>query len=75
MSDIMLLRWIRALFEKKRLRVAGFPGAQDAIMALRARGIRVTPGGGDFEHWRLGDFMMTDADLIQFAVNRGLIAG
>jgi hypothetical protein len=31
--------------------------------------------GDEFQHWQMGDFIMTDADLVRFAVSRGLIAG
>jgi hypothetical protein len=34
----------------------------------------VTPCRDDFQHWQLGDFTMTDDDLIRFAVSRGMIA-
>ncbi|MBE7243828.1 MAG: hypothetical protein INR63_02665 [Actinomycetospora chiangmaiensis] len=57
----------------KRLRSGDLLGPQEAVRALCARGIRVTPCGDDFQHWQIGDFLMTDADLIRFAVNRGLL--
>lgn len=46
----------------------------EAAAALRIHGILVTPCGDDFQHWRMGDFTMTEADVIRFAVSRGLIA-
>jgi hypothetical protein len=46
----------------------------EAVAALRAEGSTVTPCGDDFQHWKMGDFIMTDADLIRYAVSRGMIA-
>jgi hypothetical protein len=47
----------------------------EAVAALRAGGLTVTPhtDKDDFQHWRLGDLMMTEAAVVQFAVSRGLI--
>lgn len=47
----------------------------EAAAALRTHGILVMPCGDDFQHWQMGDFIMTEADVIRFAVSRGLIAG
>ncbi|MGH1570779.1 hypothetical protein ACRAWG_09105 [Methylobacterium sp. P31] len=74
-GPLMLIRWIRAVVGGERQRIAHLPLAQDAVRALRTDGIMVMPCGDEFQHWQLGDFVMTDADLIRFAVSRGLIAG
>jgi hypothetical protein len=71
----MLILWIRGLLGQRRPRIAHLPHAQDAVRALRTDGTTVTPCGDEFQHWQLGDFVMTDDDLIRFAVSRGLIAG
>lgn len=47
----------------------------EAAAALRAHGILVTPCGDEFQHWQMGDFIMTEDAVIRFAVSRGLIAG
>jgi hypothetical protein len=72
MYKLMLGRWMRGFVGR---RAADLPCAQDAVAALRALGTAVTPCGDEFQHWQMGDFIMTDADLIRFAVSRGLIAG
>jgi hypothetical protein len=46
----------------------------EAVAALRVYGIVATPCGDDFQHWQMGDFTMTEAEVIDFAVSRGLIA-
>lgn len=73
-SPPMLILWIRGLFGQRRQRITHLPLAQDAVRALRTIGTTVTPCGDEFQHWQLGDFVMTDDDLIRFAVSRGLIA-
>ena len=45
----------------------------DAIEALRVGGLTVTPCGDDFQHWQMGDFIMTDAAVIELAVSTGVI--
>jgi hypothetical protein len=44
-----------------------------AIAALLADDISVTPCGDDFQHWQMGDFIMTEAAVIQYAVSIGAI--
>ena len=48
----------------------------EAVAALRASGRMVTPYGDrdDFQHWRMGDFTMAEADVIKYAESRGLIS-
>ncbi|QGY03509.1 hypothetical protein MMSR116_17655 [Methylobacterium mesophilicum SR1.6/6] len=69
-----LIRRTKGLVGKKRQRASNHPLVQDALAALRAQGTKVVPYGDDFQHWQLGDFLMTDADLVHFAVSRGIIA-
>ncbi len=44
-----------------------------AADALRAAGVAIEPTGDDLEGWRVGDFTMSDADLVRLAVSRGLM--
>lgn len=46
--------------------------AQDAAEALIALGWPIQPHGPDMEHWRIGDLIMTDEDLIGMATRRGI---
>ncbi len=41
--------------------------AQDAAEALIALGWPVTPYGPDMDRWQIGDFILTDADLMALA--------
>lgn len=41
--------------------------AQGAAEALIALGLPISPDGPDMEHWRIGDFVMTDEELIGLA--------
>ena len=72
---IAVITGLIQLLERGRQRAGDCPVAQDAVAALRANGIMVIPCGDEFQHWQMGDFIMTDADLVRFAVSRGLIAG
>ncbi|MGH1572063.1 hypothetical protein ACRAWG_16950 [Methylobacterium sp. P31] len=72
MYKLILRLWMKGSVGR---RAANLPGVQDAVVALRAFGTAVTPCGDDFQHWQMGDFIMTDADVIRFAVSRGMIAG
>lgn len=47
--------------------------AQDAAEALIAIGYPVSPEGEDMECWRLGDFLMSDEDLLAFAARKGIV--
>ena len=44
-----------------------------AVAALRASDLTVTPCGDDFQHWQMGDFIMTEAAVIQYAVSIGVV--
>jgi hypothetical protein len=46
--------------------------AQDAAKALIALGCPVRPVGTDWELWKIGDFVMTDKELIGLAARRGI---
>ena len=45
----------------------------EAVAALRAAGIAVTPIGDEFERWQIGDLVFCDADLLRLAESRGLV--
>ncbi|MBP1183040.1 hypothetical protein JOE48_005004 [Methylobacterium sp. PvR107] len=64
--------WLRRRASKTQPK--RFAHVLEAAAALRVHGILVTPCGDDFQHWQMGDFTMTEADVIRFAVSRGLIA-
>lgn len=71
---LQVLVWLhRRMIRPKPIRPARI---LEAVAALRASGRTVTPYGDhdDFQHWRMGDFIMMEADVIQYAVNRGLIS-
>ena len=69
MFKLAFPRWMR-----RRAGRHATPCVQEAAAALRAEGTMVTPCGDEFQHWRMGDFIMTEAAVIHFAVSRGLIA-
>ncbi len=46
--------------------------AQDAAEALIALGWPVTPTGPDMDRWAIGDFELTDDELIGLATRRGI---
>lgn len=46
--------------------------AQDAAEALIALGWPIQPHGPDMERWRIGEFVMNDAELIAFAARQGI---
>lgn len=51
----------------------GFPdAAQDAAEALIALGWPVAPAGPDMDRWAIGDFELTDEELIGLAARRGI---
>jgi hypothetical protein len=71
MYKLMLPRWVRGFVGR---RGGHLPCVQDAVAALRAVETAVTPCGDDFQHWQIGDFIMTEADVVRYAVSRGLLA-
>jgi len=44
-----------------------------AATALKAAGVEIAPIGEELEHWRIGDFIRSDADVWRLAVSRGLV--
>lgn len=46
--------------------------AQDAAEALIAIGWPVSPVGADWDLWKIGDFVLTDDELIGLAARRGI---
>jgi len=52
--------------------VSDLLAAQDAAEALIVLGWPVAPAGDDLELWRIGDFEMTDDDLIGLATRQGI---
>lgn len=44
-----------------------------AAAALKADGVEIAPIGEEFEHWRIGDFIWSDADVWRLAASRGLV--
>ena len=72
-----LRRWARNLsgfFRTRRGARTNPPTLAAAVAALRAGGTTVTPCGDDFQHWQMGDFQMTEAELIHLAVSQGVIS-
>lgn len=53
------------------------PDAPDPALlaqsALIAAGIHVEPVGEEMGKWVIGDFVMSDADLVRLALSRGLM--
>lgn len=45
----------------------------DAVDALRAAGIAVTPIGDELESWQIGCFTFSDTELLRLAESRGLV--
>lgn len=45
---------------------------QDAADGLLALGWPVRPAGDDMETWRIGDFKLTDEELIELVARRGI---
>lgn len=45
----------------------------EAIAALRAAGVAVSPIGDELECWQIGDFLFSDTDLWCLAASRGLV--
>jgi len=45
----------------------------DAVDALRAAGMAVTPIGEELERWQIGCFTFSDAELLRLAESRGLV--
>lgn len=77
-----LLTWLRGrdwnpfhVIRMGRPPAANLTSVLAAVAALRAYGITITPCGDEFQHWKMGDFTMTEAEVIHFAVSRGMIAG
>lgn len=52
--------------------VSDLLAAQDAAEALTMLGWPVAPTGDDMELWRIGDFELTDEELIGLATRRGI---
>ena len=46
----------------------------EAVDALRAYGAVIEPCGEELERWRVGDFVMGDADVMRLAERFGAIA-
>jgi hypothetical protein len=46
--------------------------AQDAAYTLMALGWPVRQDGDAMERWRIGDFALTHAELLAFAIRRGV---
>jgi len=71
---LQIFIWLRSRVSRpKPVRPAGI---LEAVAALRASGrtVALQAGKDDFQHWRIGDFTMLEADVIQYAVSRGLIS-
>jgi len=45
----------------------------EAVAALRAAGVAVSPIGNELERWLIGDMTFSDADLWRLAASRGLL--
>jgi len=45
----------------------------EAVDALRAAGVAVTPIGDELERWQIGDLIFSDANLWRLAASRGLV--
>ncbi len=45
-----------------------------AAAALFADGVAIEPEGEELEHWRMGDFIRSDIEVLRLAESRGLIA-
>jgi hypothetical protein len=43
------------------------------VAALAAAGVEIVPIGEELEHWRIGDFIRSDADVWRLAASRGLV--
>ncbi len=66
--------WLRRRASRsKPVRPAGI---LEAVAALRTDGLIVAPylDKYGFQHWQMGDFVMTEAAVIQFAVGRGMLS-
>ena len=47
--------------------------AMEAVAALRAAGITVTPIGDELERWQIGDMTSSDSELWRLAASRRLV--
>ncbi|QGY05931.1 hypothetical protein MMSR116_31585 [Methylobacterium mesophilicum SR1.6/6] len=70
---MQILVWLRRWAGRRK--PVRHSGILEAVAALRAGGLKVVPyqDRDGFQHWRMGDFIMTEAAVVQLAVGRGML--